>query len=81
MNPQKHLFLSQEIIKYLNSKDGKSDDLDGIVIAIYENEIKNLTEKIMNELAMLLAKGIITEFKNHDRKNWFKLTSNKEVIF
>ena len=81
MNPQKHLFLSQEIIKYLNSKEGKRDDLDGIVIAIYENEIKNLTKKIMNELAMLLAKGIITEFKNHDGKNWFKFTSNKEVIF
>jgi len=73
LNPQKHLFLSQEIIKYLNSKDGKSDDLNGIVFAIYKKEMKQLGEKIIESLAELIAEGIITELKKNNEHQYYKL--------
>ena len=73
MNPQKHLFLSQEIIKYLNSKEGKSDDLNGIVFAIYRKEMKQLGEKIIISLADLIADGMITELKKNNGKQYYKL--------
>lgn len=68
--------LSNRIIDHLRQKEGRKDVLDGIVIAIYEKEMKRLAENIMKDLADLIAREIINECKNYNGICWYKL-SNK----
>ena len=65
--------LSNRIIDHLKQKQDGRDDLDGLVIAIYEKEMKRLTEKIMNDLADLIAKGVVAEYENNNGKRGLKL--------
>lgn len=65
--------LSQRIIEHLRPKEDGRDDLDGIVIAIYEKEMKKLSANIMNDLAELLAKGIVSEYVEEKGKRYYTL--------
>ena len=65
--------LADKILSHLENRSDGKDDLDGLIISIYEKEMKSLTENIMKELAVLITKGIIVEHENHYGKRWVQL--------
>ena len=70
--------LSEKIIEHLRLKKKTGDDLSGIVLAIYQKELKELSDKILNNLSELIKRGSITEIRYKDGKRYYKLveTSN-----
>jgi hypothetical protein len=68
--------LSQRIIDHLKLKKENSDLLDDIIIAMYDNEMKNLSEDILTSLNDLISKGIIVENKKNDNKTLYKLKTH-----
>ena len=80
--------ISQKIIGHLRSKSSiKEDDLNGICLAIFENEINKLSDKmfkdfsdtIIKELSELIDKGIITEYKDQNEKLYYRLVNSNKV--
>ncbi len=73
MNNNNQINLSKRIIEHLRLNKDRRDELDGIVIAIYEKEMKKLSEKIIYNLAEFIAKGIIIENVDQNGKRYYKL--------
>ena len=68
--------ITSKIIDHLKLKEKKRDDLNGIILAIYESEIKNLHYKVAQTLANMIRKRIIDEFKDSNGKTYYRLTKN-----
>ncbi len=60
--------MSDRIIKYLLDKKDHQDDLEGITLFVYENEVKELSGEVMNAIGILLSKGLLKECENSDGK-------------
>lgn len=73
MSEYDQTFLSHKIIEHLMSKENMQDDISGLVLDIYEKEMKQLSEKIIKHLSELKEKGIITEYKDGKGKQYYKL--------
>ncbi len=69
---------SERIIEHLMNKEQMSDDLEGIVLGIYDKEMKKLSEKIMKSLSCLVAKRKIIETKGMDGKMVYQLLKDKK---
>ena len=67
------IYFSQRIIAHLRVKKMEGDDLNGIVLTIYEKEMKKLSEKIIKTLSDLILKKIITEYQHQNGKRFYKL--------
>ncbi len=67
------IYLSQRIIEHLNVKETEGDDLNGLVLAIYEKEMKKLSENIIKTVSDLILKEIITEYQHQNGKRYYKL--------
>ena len=68
--------LSIKIINHLKGKGNRSLDVDGIIIAMYEEEfkeIKVLSDKVLKTLADLKAKGVIKEYFDEEGKLCYEL--------
>ena len=65
-----------KIIDHLKLKDDKQDDLNGIILAIYESEIKKLHSEVIQTLSLMIKKSIIDEFKDSNRKTYYRLIKN-----
>ena len=65
------------ITDHLKLKENKQDDLNGIILAIYETEMKNLSQKVIMSLSHMIKKGIVTEFKTQGGKSYYQLVNNK----
>ena len=70
--------ISEKIIEHLKSKADHRDNLDGIVIAIYEKEMKRLTENIIRNLSTLIKKGIVIQTMNYNDVFWYGLSNHTE---
>ena len=68
--------MTQKIIDHLLSANGKKDDLKGLTLALYNEEMKNLSEVITRTLSQLISKGIIKQVKNHNGRSYFKLSDS-----
>ena len=68
--------VAQRIIEHLKLKNYRGDDLDGITIAIYDQEMKVLSRQIVKDLAELITEGIISETMDQDGKRRYKLVKN-----
>ena len=79
--------ISQKIVGHLRSKSiTKEDDLNGICLAIFENEINTLSDKmfrdfsdtIIKELSKLSDQGIITACKDQNEKLLYRLVNSNK---
>ena len=68
--------MTQKIIDHLLSTNNKKDDLEGLTLALYNKEMKNLSKVINNTLSQLVSKGIIKQVKNHNGQSYFKLSDS-----
>ena len=66
--------LSERIIEHLMLKEEMQDDLEGIVVGIYNKEMEKLSERITKSLSDLITKGKITIIKIHNGKRIYQLT-------
>jgi hypothetical protein len=71
--------LSNKILFHLKHKGNKSADLNEIIMAMYEEEIKEITvlsENVLKTLADLRSKGMIKEYFDEDGKLCYDLMSS-----
>jgi hypothetical protein len=68
--------LSDRIIRHLLDKNDHKDDLSGITLFIYENEVKELSGEVMNSIGILLSKGLIKEAESSTGKKYYLLSDN-----
>jgi hypothetical protein len=64
--------ISENIIEHLMSRDNMQDDLSEIALAVYNKEINKLSERVVDQLTILMHKGIIKRINENDR-SYYKL--------
>jgi hypothetical protein len=64
--------ISRNIIEHLMSQDNMQDDLSEIALAVYNKEINKLSDKVVDQLTILMHKGIVERVNENDR-SYFKL--------
>ena len=77
-NFNKHI--CQKILTYLRSKLDKKDSLDGILLGIYEDEIRKLSNVIFKNLGYLISIGVIQEVEGPDQKICYRLMETSKNI-
>jgi len=65
--------MCKKIIDFLRSKKNKQDQLDGILLNIFPQEIDKTSKKILQNLGYLISHGIVEEFENFDGRRLFKI--------
>lgn len=64
--------ISRSIIEHLLSRDNMQDDLSEIALAVYNKEINKLSDKVVDQLTILMHKGIVERITQNDR-SYYKL--------
>ena len=64
--------ISENIIEHLMSRDNMQDDLSEIALVVYNKEINKLSERVVDQLTILMHKGIIKRINKNDR-SYYKL--------
>jgi hypothetical protein len=64
--------ISRSIIEHLLSRDNMQDDLSEIALAVYNKEIIKLSDKVVDQLTILMHKGIVERIIQNDR-SYYKL--------
>jgi len=77
--------LSDGIIQHLLQKKDHKDDLEGITLFIYEKELKNLSNEIMDVLADLVTHDLLVEYEHPEGKKYYLITDKqaplKDLLF
>ena len=60
------LDISKNIIEHLMSRDKMQDDLSEIALAVYNKEISKLSDRVVDQLTILMHKGIIKRINEND---------------
>jgi len=68
------------IVQHLWEKKDHKDDLDGIALFVYNTEMKNLSDKILIEIAELLSRGLIKESESYPGQKIYQLSDNKTLV-
>jgi len=63
----------------MDKKDRK-DDLDGILLGVFEKEIERLSKTTLQNIGYLISMGIIEEEKNGDGTVWYKIANDSPKI-
>lgn len=70
--------MKQKIIDHLQSIHNQQDDLKGLTLALYNKEMKNLSDVIVNTISRLITTGVLKEIKTKNGNRYYKLLdSNK----
>ena len=64
--------ISRNIIEHLMSRDNMQDDLSEIALAVYNKEINKLSDKVVDQITILMHKGIVERVNQND-KSYYKL--------
>ena len=64
--------ISRNIIEHLMSQDNMQDDISEIALAVYNKEINKLSDKVVDQLTILMHKGIVERINQNDR-SYYKL--------
>ncbi len=64
------------IIKHLLRKKDHQDVLEGILLIVYERELKNLSGEILTAICDLVSKGILMESKNSSGQKCYQLSES-----
>jgi|WetSurMetagenome_2_1015567.scaffolds.fasta_scaffold56293_2 hypothetical protein len=70
--------LSDGIIQHLLERKDHKDDIEGITLFIYEKELKNLSNEIMDVLADLVTHDLLVEHEDTEGKKYY-LISDKQA--
>jgi len=62
-------------------KEDHQDSLDGLILEIYNVEIKQLSQEIVKNVEYLTSIGFITEIEDVHRNKIYKLMKEKEQVF
>lgn len=65
---------------HLKSKVDHRDNLDGILLGIYEQEIQRLSNRIFRNLGYLISIGAIVEVQNAEGSTYYKLLNKQNEI-
>ena len=60
------LDISKNIIEHLMSRDKMQDDLSEIALAVYNKEISKLSDRVVDQLTIIMHKGIIKRINEND---------------
>ena len=72
-----NIILFSRITEHLKLKEDRQDDLNGIILSIYEKEIKNVSDKVVVTLSQMIKNGIIVELKDQNGKSYYHLVKDK----
>jgi len=72
--------ICRRILTHLKSKVDHRDNLDGILLGIYEQEIQRLSNRIFRNLGYLISIGTIVEVQNADGSTYYRLIDNQREI-
>lgn len=64
--------ISRNIIEHLMSQDDMKDDISEIALAVYNKEINKLSDRVVDQLTILMHKGIVERINQNDR-SYYKL--------
>ena len=67
------------IIQHLLTKQDHKDDLEGISLFVYENELNELAGQIVVAVRNLIAKGMIKESESLSGKNQYQLSNDHSL--
>jgi hypothetical protein len=56
------------------------DDLDGLLLSVYENEIEDISKDVLESISYLTSIGFIEQIKNHTGKNWIVLSVDDKKV-
>lgn len=62
------------------AKKDRKDDLDGILLGVFEKEIERLSKTTLQNIGYLISMGIIEEERNGDGTGWFRMTADSQEI-
>ena len=62
------------------AKKDHRDDLNGILLGVFEREIERLSKTAVQNLGHLISIGIITEEKNGDGTVWYKVADDSPKV-
>ena len=69
--------ISKSIIEHLMEQNNRQDDLSEIALAVYNKEISKLSDKVVDQITILMHKGIIKRI-HRDGKYYYKLERSIE---
>lgn len=58
------------------AKKDHRDDLDGILLGVFEKEIERLSKTTLQNIGYLISIGVIREEKNGDGALWYKIADD-----
>jgi hypothetical protein len=61
-------------------KEDDQDSLDGLILKIYDVEIKQLSQEIVKNLEYLISLGLIKETEDAQGKKSYKIMRQKEEV-
>jgi hypothetical protein len=70
----------KKILEYLMAKQDHKDDLDGILLGVFEKEIERLSRTTLQSIGYLISMGILVEEKNGDGTGWYRMTDDSLKI-
>lgn len=62
------------------AKQDHKDDLDGILLGVFEKEIERISRTTLQNIGYLITMGIIEEEKNGDGTGWYRVTDDSQKI-
>jgi hypothetical protein len=54
--------ICEKIVQYLLTKEDHMENLDSLLIALYDDEIKQISDEILNSIKYLISQGVLEEF-------------------
>ncbi|GAB4377845.1 MAG: hypothetical protein Kow0042_26120 [Calditrichia bacterium] len=57
----------------MKAQNNHSDDLEGIVLALYEKEIEKLSAHIVKNLGYLISIGVVEEVQSQEGRRIYRL--------
>jgi hypothetical protein len=75
---QQNKNIRNRIIEYLSARKDKRDELNGLLLAVFGQEIENLTKEILRNVGDLVSEGIIKEEKEKQGEIYYKLVDEAQ---
>jgi len=72
--------ICQIILNHLQVKKDHQESLDGLILEIYNTEIKKLSQEIIKNLTYLMSNGYITETVDASGKKQYKLIMDNDAV-
>jgi hypothetical protein len=72
--------ICRRIIHYLDAKTEGKDNLNGILLGLFEKEIQHLTRLVLSNVGYLISIGAIEEIKSGNGKKFYQMAKSLDEI-